>query len=169
MHLHLETSWSRTHTHLKRKFHERPITLCLMYSCFFSFLFYLVLFHLDRKKPSLELLNQFAYPEWVITHSLRKTAPLCSQELLLLGCPCCPQVRTLTANPDSLQQSCSRPFIIIIILQLYVACHSLSASQWFDRKREVCICAFSALVVTLEQLLPDSNQLNLSSAELGVS
>ena len=129
MHLHLETSWSRTHTHLKRKFHERPITLCLMYSCFFSFLFYLVLFHLDRKKPSLELLNQFAYPEWVITHSLRKTAPLCSQELLLLGCPCCPQVRTLTANPDRLQHSCSRPFIIIIILQLYVACHSLSASQ----------------------------------------
>ena len=131
--------------------------------------FYLVLFHLDRKKPSLELLNRFAYPEWVITHSLRKTAPLCSQELILLGSPCCPQVRTLTANPDSLQQSCSRPFIIIIILQLYVACHSLSASQWFDRKREVCICAFSAVVVTLEQLLPDSNQLNLSSAELGVS
>lgn len=132
-------------------------------------LFFILFSFISFRQNSLELLNRFAYPEWVITHSLRKTAPFCSQELILLGSPCCPQVKTLTANPDSLQHCCSRPFIIIIILQLYVACHSLSASQRFDRKREVYICAFSAVVVTLEQLLPDANQLNLSSAELGVS
>lgn len=76
-------------------------------------------------------------------------------------------MKALTANLYVFEQSWPRNFFFS---HLHVAWpSSLSPGWWFDRKRQVYICAFSSLVITLEQLLPDSNQLNLSSAERGVS